>query len=124
MSVMDDKMCDKVDRAVDLCMELMRWEASPYNLLYTNPHRYNIFKFASWAQRYQNYKVYMTLIRVAAITGYEPVPAELLNRNHKRDGYNGRNIRAGKISFYLIKPEEMTKKLQESYAQFKREMTS
>ncbi|TEB15159.1 hypothetical protein Psfp_02335 [Pelotomaculum sp. FP] len=66
-----------------------------------------------------NYKIYQMLLKSAKITGYEPVPAELLNHHAARDGLVGRKMRVGKALFYLIRPEEMSKSLTVRYAEFK-----
>lgn len=116
-------MSSSLDKSVKTCKEITKWKISPYQCLYHNPSKYSLVEFARWTQRYQNYKIYMVLLEAAKITGYEPVPAELLNRNHVRDGFSGRRIKVGKLSFYLIKPKEMSKILSEKYAKFKNEMT-
>jgi len=107
------------DKAVATCKELRRWQVSPYRCLYHNPHKYNTVEFARWTQRYQNYKIYQALLAAAKITGYEPVPAELLNRHVARDGYSGKKVRVGKVIFYLLKPDEMSSSLLVRYNYFK-----
>ncbi|NLI74760.1 MAG: hypothetical protein GX369_08370 [Euryarchaeota archaeon] len=113
-----------LERAIDVFTEeIARWRVSPYSALYHNPNKYSVVQFARWAQRYQNLKIYRALLKAADVTGYEPVPAELLCRNGARDGYSGRSIKAGRLSFYLIKPEEMTGGLLKKYKEFKKEVT-
>lgn len=116
-------MSKSFDKAIEKCKELTRWRVSPYRCLFHNPKKYSLVEFARWAQRYSNYKIYQTLLSAANITGYEPVPAELLNRNYARDNLLERKIKAGRLSFYLIKPDEMSKSLLERYKKFRNAMT-
>ena len=106
-------------KAVETCKELTKWRVSPYNCLYHNPHKYNLVVFARWTQKYLNYKIYKTLLEAAKITGYEPVPAELLNGHASRYNYSGKRIKVGKILFYLLRPDEMSKSLKLRYFEFK-----
>lgn len=112
-------MSKSFDKAVETGKEITRWKVSPYKCLYHNPHKYGLIEFARWTQNYLNYKLYEMLLNSAKITGYEPVPSELLNRNPARDGLSGRKVRVGKVLFYLIKPEEMSKTLAIRYNEFK-----
>jgi len=112
-------MIKSFNKAVEVCRELTRWQVSPYACLYKNPKKYTLVEFARWSQRYLNCKIYEMLLNSAKITGYEPVPAELLNRHAARDGYTERKVRVGKAIFYLIKPEEMSVSLKTRYEEFK-----
>lgn len=115
-----DKPSKPLERAIEKHAELARWKANPYKCLYHNPRKYTLMGFARWAQRYMQYKIYLSLLKAAKITGYEPVPAELLNRNAKRQGLSGRKIRVGKLWFYLVQEHEMTKHLLKNYTKFKK----
>jgi len=116
----DKKVEDYViEDAVDKVFEYAKKPANPYTYLYNNPKAITTPQyFAHWTQRYQHHKMYMVLVRAAKITGYEPVPFPLLYRNHKRDGFGGRGVRIGDVSFYLIKPEEMSAGLRRRYEKF------
>jgi len=92
--------------------------------VYHNPKKYDTVRVLKWAEKYLNYKVFNVLLKVSEITGYEPVPAELLHRHGSRYGYSGRRIRVGNAAFYLIRPGEMSKGLQERYRRFKVIMSS
>lgn len=109
-----------VEDTVDKVFEYAKKPANPYSYLYNNPRAITTPQyFAHWTQRYQNHRMYMVLVRAAKITGYEPVPAPLLYRNHKRDGFAGRRVQIGDLSFYLIKTEEMSAGLRRRYEKFK-----
>lgn len=109
-----------IESAVDKVFEYAQKPANPYNYLYHNPHAIQTPQyFAHWTQKWQNHKGYMILVRAAKITGYEPVPAELLHRNASRDGWSGRSVQVGRLLFYLIKPEEMPPGLKRRYYRFK-----
>ncbi|ADI02553.1 MAG TPA: hypothetical protein GXX39_02415 [Syntrophothermus lipocalidus] len=109
-----------IEKAVDMVFEYAKKPANPYNYLYHNPRAIHTPQYlAHWTQKWQNHHVYMTLVRAATVTGYEPVPSVLLLRNAKRDGYGGRAVRVGHLVFYLIRPEEMTPGLQRRYYKFK-----
>lgn len=108
-----------VEKAVDVCSEIIRWNIDPFKCLYHNPNKYDIVRFAIWAEKYCNYKVFRALLRASEITGYEPVPAELLHKHAKRDGYSGRRLRVGNAAFYLIRLDEMSTGLKERYKKFR-----
>lgn len=112
-------MSESFNKAVEVCRELTRWQVSPYACLYKNPNKYSLVEFARWSQRYLNCKIYNVLLKSAKITGYEPVPSELLNHHASRDGYTERRVRVGKALFYLIRPEEMSVSLKTRYEEFK-----
>lgn len=65
----------------------------------------------------------MTLIKASQVMGMEPVPSELLLGNGARDGFSGRMVKIGKMSFYLLKESEMTKGLAGRYQEFLSQMT-
>ena len=109
-----------IEKAVDTVFEYAQKPANPYTYLYHNPRSITTPQyFAHWTQRWQNHRVYMTLVRAAKVTGYEPVPSILLHRNAKRDGYGDRSVQVGNLAFYLIKPDEMTPALRRRYYAFK-----
>lgn len=108
-----------IETAVEKCREILRWSANPFNSVYLNPHKYDIITLARWAQSYCNNRAYMLLLRTAEITGYEPVPTELLHRHIAKDGYKNRRVSIGKSAFYLIKPDEMKPGLKKRYKKFK-----
>jgi len=108
-----------VERAVEVCSEIVRWKADPFKCLYHNPSKYDIVKFAVWAEKYCNYKVFKALLKASEITGFEPVPSELLHKHVKRDGYSGRGIRIGNAAFYLIRYDEMSPGLKKRYGKFR-----
>ncbi len=109
-----------VEKAVDTVFEYAKKPANPYSYLYHNPRAIHTPQyFAHWTQKWQNHRVYMTLIRAAKVTGYEPVPSVLMHRNAKRDGYGDRSVQVGSLAFYLIKPEEMSQNLSRRYYGFK-----
>lgn len=109
-----------IESATDKVFEYAKRPMNPYTYLYHNPWSIQTPQyFAHWTQKWQNHKGYMILVRAAKITGYEPVPAELLHRNAKRDGWGGRSVRVGKLVFYLIRPDEMPKGLRKRYYRFK-----
>ena len=109
-----------VEKAVDLVFEYAKRPANPYKYLYHNPKAIHTPQyFAHWTQKWQQHRVYMTLVRAAKVTGYEPVPAELLYRNAKRDGFGERSVRVGKLAFYLVRPDEMGPSLKRRYYAFK-----
>lgn len=109
-----------IEKAVDTVLEFAQKPANPYSYLYHNPRAITTPQyFAHWTQKWQNHRVYMTLVRAAKITGYEPVPSILLHRNAKRDGYGDRSVKVGQLAFYLIKPEEMSPSLKRRYYAFK-----
>jgi hypothetical protein len=110
---------DCIEDAVEKCREILRWNINPFNCVYMNPHRYDVITLTRWTQNYCNNRAYMLLLRTAEITGYEPVPTELLHRNIARDGYKNRKVSIGKSAFYLIKPEEMKPGLKKRYKMFK-----
>jgi hypothetical protein len=58
-------------------------------------------------------------MEAARITGYEPVPAELFSGHASRYNFSGKKIKVGKILFYLIRPDEMSKNLKVRYFEFK-----
>ncbi len=109
-----------IERAVDVCFEVAQYQVNPFHWLYHNPNGVHTMQyFSHWVQRWAAHKAYMVLVRAAKITGYEPVPASLLYRNSKRDGFSGRRVRVGKLSFYLIREEEMSPGLKRRYTKFK-----
>ncbi|MGI6550175.1 MAG: hypothetical protein ACOX4Q_09125 [Syntrophomonadales bacterium] len=109
-----------IEKAVDTVFEYAQKPANPYSYLYHNPRAIHTPQyFAHWTQKWQNHRVYMTLVRAAKVTGYEPVPSILLHRNAKRDGYGDRSVQVGQLAFYLIKPEEMSPALRRRYYAFK-----
>jgi len=109
-----------IEKAVDTVLEFAQKPANPYSYLYHNPRAITTPQyFAHWTQKWQNHRVYMTLVRAAKITGYEPVPSILLHRNAKRDGFGDRSVQVGQLAFYLIKPEEMSPALKRRYYAFK-----
>lgn len=109
-----------IEKAVDTVLEFAQKPANPYSYLYHNPRAITTPQyFAHWTQKWQNHRVYMTLVRAAKVTGYEPVPSVLLHRNAKRDGFGDRSVQVGQLAFYLIKPEEMSPALKRRYYAFK-----
>jgi len=109
-----------IENAVDICTEAAKYQINPFRWLYHNPHSVHSMQyFAHWVQRWATHRCYMVLVRSAQITGYEPVPASLLYENAKRDGFGGRKVKVGKLSFYLIKTEEMSLGLERRYTKFK-----
>lgn len=112
-------MTRSFDKAVEKCREVMKFKVSPFNCLYRNPRKYGIVEFARWTQKYLNYKIYVTLLESAKITGFEPVPSELLNRHVARNDLSGRKVKVGKLLFYLLRTEEMSKSLLTRYQYFR-----
>lgn len=112
-----------VDQAVERYSKVARYDINPFRCLYFNPHKYDIIKFAKWCQKYVQNRVYTALVKITPITGYEVVPSELLMRQSKRDGYAGRRLMAGGLSFYLIRQAEMSKGLLQRYLIFKEELS-
>ncbi len=109
-----------IEKAVDVVIEVARRQVNPFSYLYHNPNRIHTMQyFAHWAQRWTEHKLYKLLMRVAQITGYEPVPYWLTYRHAKRDGYSDRRVRCGSLVFYLLKPEEMSPGLRRRYEQFR-----
>lgn len=109
-----------VERVVDRVFDYAKRPANPYSYLYHNPQAIHTPQyFAHWTQKWQNHQTYMVLVKAAKITGYEPVPFELLYGNAKRDGYHGRSVRVGQLVFYLITPDEMSLGLKRRYYKFK-----
>lgn len=113
-----------VDRAVERCRPIAQYHVSPFKCYYYNPSKYTPVALMKWAQKYVMNRQYITLIRAAEVMGREPVPSELILRNAKRDGYNQKRIKIGRLTFYLLKPEEMSMGLKSRYQKFKSEMTS
>jgi hypothetical protein len=113
-----------VDRAVELCRPIVQYHVSPFKCYYYNPHKYTPVELMKWAQKYVMNRQYMTLIKAANIMGMEPVPYELLMRHNKRDGLQTRNIKVGKVSFWLLREDEMSQGLKVRYAEFKEKMAS
>lgn len=109
-----------IEKAVDTVFEYAKRPANPYSYLYHNPRAISTPQhFAHWAQKWQNHRVYMTLMRAAKVMGFEPVPSVLMHRNAKRDGFDGRSVQVGNLAFFLIKPEEMSAALRRRYYAFK-----
>lgn len=109
-----------IEKAVDTVFEYAQKPANPYSYLYHNPRAIQTPQyFAHWTQKWQNHRVYMTLVRAAKVTGYEPVPSILMHRNAKRDGYGDRSVQVGQLAFYLVKPDEMSPALRRRYYAFK-----
>lgn len=108
-----------VERAVDVCFEVAKRQVNPYVYLYHNPREIRTMQyFAHWTQRWTERQAYVVLLKAAQITGFEPVPSCLLYRNIVRDGWSGRRIRCGSLSFFLIKKEEMPPGLMRRYTKF------
>lgn len=109
-----------VEHAVDVCFDVARKQANPFKYLYHNPTGIHTMQyFAHWVQRWSEHRAYLVLMEAARITGYEPVPYALTHRNAKRDGWQGRRIRCGKLVFYLIREEEMPPGLKRRYKKFR-----
>lgn len=113
-----------IDKALEKCREVVNYHVSPFRCYYFNPHKYTPVTLMKWCQKYMVNRMYMILLRAASITGYEVVPSELLMRNGARDGYSNKIIKMGKISFYLLKQEEMSPRLWSRFQEFKQKMTN
>lgn len=113
-----------VDRAVELCWPIAKYHVSPFKCYYYNPHKYTPVELMKWAQKYVMNRQYMTLIKAASTMGMEPVPYELLMRNNKRFGFQNRIVKVGKVSFWLLREDEMSQGLKVRYSEFKDKMTS
>lgn len=117
---MQEKSERVIESAVDKVFEYAKKPANPYEYLYHNPRAIQTPQyFAHWTQKWQNHKGYMILVRAAKITGFEPVPADLLHRNTVRDGWAGRRVQVGRLLFYLIRPDEMPPGMKKRYYKFK-----
>ncbi|EGW40486.1 hypothetical protein [Desulfosporosinus sp. OT] len=112
-----------VDRAVELCLPMVQYHVSPFRCYYYNPRKYTPVKLMKWAQKYVMNRQYMTLIKAAQVMGMEPVPGELFMRNLGRYGFDQRKVKIGRLSFYLLKTEEMKPGLRSRYQEFKELMT-
>lgn len=115
---------NSVDRAVEKCADLVKYHVSPFRCYYFNPHKYTITGLMKWTQKYMMNRMYLTLLKASNLTGYEAVPEELLLGHAVRDGFGGRKIRIGRLAFYMIRREEMSKKLLERYEEFKNRMAT
>lgn len=113
-----------VDRAVEHCSPIVKYHVSPFKCYYYNPRKYTPVALMKWAQKYVMNRQYMTLIEAAQVMGMEPVPGELVMRNALRDGFNHRRVKIGRLSFYLLKSEEMSPALKGRFQDFKQSMTS
>lgn len=111
-----------VDRAVDHCRPLVNYHVSPFRCYYFNPRKYTPVTLMKWAQKYVMNRQYMTLINVSKVMGLEPVPGELLMRHIARAGLTNRIVKVGKVSFCLLKEEEMKPGLKRRYNEFKNRM--
>lgn len=66
--------------------------------------------------------MYNVLLQAGKINGFEVVPGELLMSHAARMGVDGKRIKLGNLSFYILKKDEMSKKLLERYLLFQKEM--
>lgn len=115
-------MSSRVERAVDKCYEIKRYHVSPFRCFYFNPKKYTPIELMKWSQKYIMNRMYDVLLNSARVTGYEVVPSDLLLNHGSRCGVSDRMVKIGKYSFYLIKPEEMGKKLKARHAEFKKKL--
>ena len=111
-----------VQEALEKYGKIVKYDINPFRCLYFNPKKYDIVGFAKWCQKYLQNRVYMALVKTTPITGFEVVPSELLQRHAKRAGLDGRNLKAGGLSFYLLKQDEMSKGLLTRYLYFKEKL--
>lgn len=108
-----------VDEAIERYIRVLNYSINPFRCLYFNPNKYDKVRFAKWCQKYMQNRIYLSLLKTTKITGYEVVPNELLMGQAKRDGYSDKRVRIGGLSFYLLKPEDMSKGLLARYQVFK-----
>ena len=111
-----------VDRAVELCRPIVNYHVSPFRCYYYNPSKYTPVRLMKWMQKYVANRQYMTLIKASQVMGMEPVPGELVMHHAARDGFDHRRVKIGKLSFYLLKTEEMSSGLKKRYQEFKESM--
>lgn len=110
-----------VERAVDICFEISKWQVNPYKYLYHNPYTIKTVQYyAHWAQAWTNRSAYIVLLQAANIGGYEVVPTALTYGHTKRGGFGKRGVRVGNLRFYLIKKEEMPPGLLRRYKKFRK----
>lgn len=109
-----------LDEAVEKCKEITKWQISPFACVYRNPHKYGMIQVIRWSQRYLNFRLYKILLDIARVMEYEVVPTALLHGNQARSGFSDRQVKVGKVSFYLLKFEEMSKGLKKRYSKFRK----
>ncbi len=108
-----------VEYAVEKCSQIARYHISPFRCYYLNPKKYNTVELLKWSQKYVLNRMFHVLLQVTQITGYEAVPTELMNCNANRAGLSNRRVKLGKVTFYLIRRDEMSPKLSQRYDKFK-----
>lgn len=108
-----------VEKALVKCYEIKRYHVSPFRCFYFNPKKYTPIDLMKWSQKYIMNRMYDVLLNSAKVTGYEVVPSDLLLNHGARCGVSDRMVKIGKYSFYLLKPEEMGKKLKARHDEFK-----
>lgn len=112
-----------VEKAVDTCFEVSKYQVNPYKYLYHNPNTIRTLQyFAHWAQAWTKRSAYIVLLQAANVGGYEVVPAALTYRNAKRDGISKRGVRVGRLRFFLLKKEEMAPGLLRRYEKYRKRL--
>ena len=114
-----------INQAIEGCLPMRQRCGNPFRYLYLNPScRLTLQFFAKWTQIYVKHQAYAVLLRAAEVTGYEAIPQVLFCRNQKQDGVPRRTVRVGQLTFYLLKPDEMTPGLAEKYSLFKKSLAA